>query len=323
MSNAIDTLLQVRNLGVTFHLSEREVMAVRDVSFSLARGETLGLVGESGCGKSVTAFSILRLVSPPGEIISGEVIYGGRNIVAMTSEEVRSIRGKDIAMIFQEPMTSLNPVFSIGFQISESIMLHSGAAKKDARDLTIEMLGLVGIPNAEKRFDSYPHEFSGGMRQRVMIAMALSASPSVLIADEPTTALDVTIQAQILALLLEIQQKKNMSLLLITHDLGIVANIADNIAIMYAGEIVETGKTGDIFSNPGHPYTRGLFEAIPRVGETRDRLRTIPGIVPTISSIPQGCVFYPRCHLRTEECLSDAVVLREISPGHSVRCIKA
>ncbi|PKL39794.1 MAG: peptide ABC transporter ATP-binding protein [Spirochaetae bacterium HGW-Spirochaetae-1] len=323
MSNAIDTLLQVRNLGVTFHLSEREVMAVRDVSFSLARGETLGLVGESGCGKSVTAFSILRLVSPPGEIISGEVIYGGRNIVAMTSEEVRSIRGKDIAMIFQEPMTSLNPVFSIGFQISESIMLHSGAAKKDARDLTIEMLGLVGIPNAEKRFDSYPHEFSGGMRQRVMIAMALSASPSVLIADEPTTALDVTIQAQILDLLLEIQQKKNMSLLLITHDLGIVANIADNIAIMYAGEIVETGKTGDIFSNPGHPYTRGLFEAIPRVGETRDRLRTIPGIVPTISSIPQGCVFYPRCHLRTEECLSDAVVLREISPGHSVRCIKA
>jgi len=323
MSNAIDTLLQVRNLGVTFHLSEREVMAVRDVSFSLARGETLGLVGESGCGKSVTAFSILRLVSPPGEIISGEVIYGGRNIVAMTSEEVRSIRGKDIAMIFQEPMTSLNPVFSIGFQISESIMLHSGAAKKDARDLTVEMLGLVGIPNAEKRFDSYPHEFSGGMRQRVMIAMALSASPSVLIADEPTTALDVTIQAQILDLLLEIQQKKNMSLLLITHDLGIVANIADNIAIMYAGEIVETGKTGDIFSNPGHPYTRGLFEAIPRVGETRDRLRTIPGIVPTISSIPQGCVFYPRCHLRTEECLSDAVVLREISPGHSVRCIKA
>jgi len=317
----MEEILQVKDLSVRFPLRDSDVLAVRGASFSLKQGQTLGLVGESGCGKSVTAFSILNLVAEPGRIESGEILYRGRDIVSMSDEEVRRIRGKEISMIFQEPMSSLNPVFSVGFQISESIMLHLGLNKKDAKDRSIELLKLVGIPNPEKRFNSYPHEFSGGMRQRVMIAIALSVSPSILIADEPTTALDVTIQAQILDLLMKIQEEKKMSLLLITHDLGIVANIADNVAIMYAGEIVEYGETASIFNNPRHPYTRGLFQAIPKIGE-KGELSTIPGVVPTITAKPQGCVFYPRCSMAAEGCLVGPIELKGDGGSQSVRCIR-
>ena len=236
---------------------------------------------------------------------------------------MRSVRGAEISIIFQEPMTSLNPVFKIGYQISEAIRLHLGMGKAEARGVAVDLLNQVGIPNPDKRYDSYPHELSGGMRQRVMIAMALSARPSILIADEPTTALDVTIQAQILELLLKLQSEKNMSMLLITHDLGIVANLADMVAIMYAGEIVEWGSTREIFENPLHPYTLGLFDAIPRIGTGTGRMKTIPGTVPSITAPPRGCVFHPRCPRGGPECLEDTIPLIEKKPGYRVRCIKA
>ncbi len=314
-------LLEVTNLNVRFPLSGGDILAVRDVSFSLNKGRTMGFVGESGCGKSVTAYSILGLVPPPGVIDSGSIRYRERDIVRMDDNEIRKIRGKEIAMIFQEPMTSLNPVFTIGYQIEESITLHLGMADREAREYAADLLNSVGIPDPHRRLDSYPHELSGGMRQRAMIAMALSASPSILIADEPTTALDVTIQAQILDLLIRIQDERKMSLILITHDLGIVANIADEIAIMYAGEIVEFGKTADIFRKPGHPYTRGLFSAIPKIGEHRNRLTTIPGMVPAMTSRPTGCVFYPRCGIGIKRCSLAPVALTG-ARGRSVRCIR-
>ena len=319
----MENLLELKNLTVDFSMRDSTVHAVRGVSLSLERGKTLGLVGESGCGKSVTAFSILQLIAPPGRITGGEIFYGGRNLLALESGEMRKVRGKEIAMIFQEPMTSLNPVFRIGYQISETIMLHLNETKSAARDMTVHLLNQVGIPSPEKRYDSYPHELSGGMRQRVMIAIALSARPSILIADEPTTALDVTIQAQILELLMNIQRERNMSLLLISHDLGIVSNIADDIAIMYAGEIVEYGTVERIFDKPMHPYTRGLFASIPRIGDDRDRLNTIPGTVPTITGPPEGCAFAPRCSKKTEECLALPVPLVVKEEGHAVRCIRA
>lgn len=319
----MEKLLSVQNLQVSFSMNGYRLFAVRSTSFELHRGETLGLVGESGCGKSVTAFSILRLIDPPGFIDGGEILYAGTNLLALDEERIRKIRGKEISMIFQEPMTSLNPVFRIGFQIEEVLRLHLNMAKKDTREKTIELLRQVGIPTPEKRCDSYPHELSGGMRQRVMIAMALAANPTVLIADEPTTALDVTIQAQILDLLLQLQSERKMSLLLITHDLGIVANVADHIAIMYAGEIVETGSTHDIFNNPLHPYTNGLFEALPRQGNIKGRMSTIPGNVPTVTGETRGCIFHPRCFKAGDECLVDNIALREIHPHHKVRCIKA
>jgi oligopeptide/dipeptide ABC transporter ATP-binding protein len=317
------SLLQINNLNVVFSSNEMNNYAVRDVSLEINEGDTLGLVGESGCGKSVTAFSILRLINPPGRIESGEIFYKGRDLLKTGEEEMRSVRGREISIIFQEPMTSLNPVFRIGFQISEAVRLHLKKDKKESREYTLDLLKSVGIPNPVKRYNSYPHELSGGMRQRVMIAMALSADPSMLIADEPTTALDVTIQAQILDLLLDIQKERSMSLLLITHDLGIVANTSDNIAIMYAGEIVEYGSVFQIFNSPLHPYTAGLFEAIPRIGENRDRLNTIPGMVPVISKKPEGCVFYPRCHKRIAECMHGPVPLFEKDGSHQVRCILA
>jgi oligopeptide/dipeptide ABC transporter ATP-binding protein len=319
----MDQLLDLQGLNVSFIMSDMKIRAVRDVSLSLGTGRTLGLVGESGCGKSVTAFSILRLVSPPGKIESGKALYRGRDIFSMPDDELRSVRGKEIAMTFQEPMSSLNPVFRIGFQISETIILHLKKSKIEAKEMAIELLRKVGIPNPEKRYDSYPHELSGGMRQRVMIAIALSAHPSILIADEPTTALDVTIQSQILDLLLGLQKEREMSLLLITHNLGIVANVADDVAIMYAGEIVEKSSVAEIFSNPLHPYTIGLFEAVPRIGQDIDRMKTIPGIVPTITEEPGGCVFYSRCFKRTEECASKKIFLEEKKPAHFVRCIRA
>ncbi len=319
----MDELLSVKNLSVDFPLRDYTVHAVRDISFGIEEGKTLGLVGESGCGKSVTAFSILRLITPPGKIVSGEILYRGNAVTELNDEDIRKIRGREISMIFQEPMTSLNPVFSIGYQVSESIILHLNKSKPEAKELAVDLLDQVGIPDASRRFNSYPHEFSGGMRQRVMIAIALAASPSILIADEPTTALDVTIQAQILDLLLDIQEKRKMSLLLITHDLGIVANIADSIAIMYAGEIVEMGDTADVFNRPMHPYTVGLFDSIPRIGELKDKLNTIPGTVPTVTLNPTGCIFHPRCPLGSAECLEKPVPMSRIGENRNVRCIKA
>ena len=318
----MEKILQVNDLSVRFSLKDGDIIPVRNVSFSIESGKTMGLVGESGCGKSLTAFSILRLITPPGNIESGQVFYRGRDIMKMDDEELRSTRGREIGMIFQEPMTSLNPVFTVGYQISESIILHLDKSKSEAKELAIDFMDQVGIPSPFKRYNSYPHEFSGGMRQRIMIAIALSASPSILIADEPTTALDVTIQSQILDLLLKLQEKRNMSLLLITHDLGVVANIADYIAIMYAGEIVEYGNTADIFNNPIHPYTKGLFEAIPKIGDKSKRLKTIPGVVPMMKSQPQGCVFLPRCPIGTEECSLKIIDLKDRDDKRLVRCIK-
>ena len=319
----MDPLLSIDNLRISFTLSDYRLFAVRGLSLDLGEGTTLGLVGESGCGKSVTAFSVLRLIEPPGSIDGGSISYRGRDLLKLDDEDMRKVRGGEIAMIFQEPMTSLNPVFRIGYQVSETIRLHLGKSKAEARERAIDLLNQVGIPNAGKRYDSYPHELSGGMRQRVMIAMALSAEPSILIADEPTTALDVTIQAQILDLLLQLQADRNMSLLLITHDLGIVANLADRIAIMYAGEVVESGTTEQIFNAPLHPYTIGLFEAIPRIGRDDSRMKTIPGTVPAITSTPRGCVFHPRCFRGSDECLRDDIPLLEKEGRHCVRCIKA
>ena len=317
----MNEILTVKDLHVVFHLPESNLYAVRGVSFSISEGKTLGLVGESGCGKSVSAFSILNLIANPGEITGGEVIYRGNNLLDLDNEQIRSYRGKEISMIFQEPMTSLNPVLTVGYQISECFILHMGLSKKEAKERSVDMLKLVGIPNADKRFSSYPHEFSGGMRQRVMIAMALAASPTLLIADEPTTALDVTIQAQILDLLMTIQKERNMSMLLITHDIGVVANLADDIAIMYAGEIVEQGNTQEILRSPLHPYTKGLFAAIPKLDSNDERLATIPGTVPALTTEPEGCAFYPRCSQATESCRHTRAALVEDSPGHFVRCL--
>ena len=315
----MNNILDVKGLTVSFYLADAIVRAVRGVSFSVKEGETLGLVGESGCGKSVSAFSILRLVSGK---TGGEIIYKGRDLLSLSEAEMRKIRGGEISMIFQEPMISLNPVLTVGFQVSEPFITHLGLSKKEAFERSVEMLRLVGIGDPEKRCKSYPHEFSGGMRQRVMIAMALAASPSLLIADEPTTALDVTIQAQILELLVELQREREMSMLLITHDLGVVSNIADNIAIMYAGEIVEYGAASDIMGAPSHPYTVGLLEAMPRIDKTRDRLAAIPGTVPSPASLPQGCAFYPRCGIASDECKNAAVPLQELANGRKIRCIK-
>ncbi|MGL4368362.1 MAG: ABC transporter ATP-binding protein, partial [Spirochaetota bacterium] len=259
------SLLSIEDLTIRFTTPSRSALAVRNLSLSVDKGETLGIVGESGCGKTMTAYAILRLVKKPGEITSGRILYNGKDLLALPENELRAVRGKEIAMIFQEPMTSLNPVFKVGDQIAETIQLHLGKSKNESRQRAVELLTLAGIPDPRKRINSYPHELSGGMRQRVMIAMALSADPSMLIADEPTTALDVTIQAQILDLLLNIQQQRNMSLIFISHDLGVISNVADRIAIMYAGEICETGSAKDIFTNPLHPYTIGLFEAVPKI----------------------------------------------------------
>jgi oligopeptide/dipeptide ABC transporter ATP-binding protein len=290
-------LIQVKNLQTSFFTPEGEVRAIDGVSFDIAEGKTLGLVGESGCGKSVTSLSIMRLIqSPPGKIVGGEISYRGRDLLKLSNEEMRKIRGNEISMIFQEPMTSLNPVFTVGNQIGEAIRLHQGLGKKQTREKTIEMLRLVKIADPESRVDSYPHQLSGGMRQRVMIAMALSCNPSLLIADEPTTALDVTIQAQILELMKELQQKIGMALLLITHDLGVVAEQADEVAIMYAGKIVERTSAPAIFARPFHPYTVGLLNSLPGTGDKKKkRLDAIPGVVPSPLHLPSGCRFRDRC----------------------------
>ena len=315
-------LIQVKNLRTSFFTPEGEVRAIDGVSFEIAEGKTLGLVGESGCGKSVTSLSIMRLVpSPPGKIVGGEIFYRGRDLLKLNNEEMRKIRGNEISMIFQEPMTSLNPVFTVGNQIGEAIRLHQGLGKKEARQKTIEMLRLVKIADPESRVDAYPHQLSGGMRQRVMIAMALSCNPSLLIADEPTTALDVTIQAQILELMKELQQKIGMALLLITHDLGVVAEQADAVAIMYAGKIVERASAPAIFARPFHPYTVGLLNSLPGVGgKKKKRLAAIPGVVPNPLHLPGGCRFRDRCPKAQGICADAEPQLAEKESGHWVAC---
>ncbi|TAJ76086.1 ABC transporter ATP-binding protein [bacterium] len=315
-------LIRVKDLRTSFFTPDGEVKAVDGVSFEIGEGQTLGLVGESGCGKSVTALSIMRLVpSPPGRVVGGEILYRGRDLFKLKGEAMRKIRGNEISMIFQEPMTSLNPVFTIGNQIGEAIRLHQGLGKKETREKTVEMLRLVKIADPERRIDDYPHQLSGGMRQRVMIAMALSCHPSLLIADEPTTALDVTIQAQILELMKELQERLGMSLLLITHDLGVVAEQADEVAIMYAGKVVERANAKAIFNRPLHPYTVGLLNSLPGAsGSKKRRLEAIPGMVPSPLELPSGCRFRDRCPKAAGICGEAEPQLVEKDKDHGVSC---
>lgn len=316
-----DSLLEIEKLQTHFFTDRGVARAVDGVSFDVPRGQTVALVGESGCGKTVTALSIMRLVpDPPGKIVNGKVTFQGRDLLGLTEREMRSVRGKEIAMIFQEPITSLNPVFRVGAQVAEAIILHQKVSKREARKRTVELLDKVGIPEAEQRADEYPHQMSGGMCQRVMIAMALSCNPSLLIADEPTTALDVTIQAQILALLRELQQEFHMSILLITHDLGIVAETADNVAVMYASKIVEWAPCTDLFREPLHPYTVGLFRSLPRLEGERKRLRVIPGTVPSPLDFPSGCKFHPRCPIAADKCATDEPELMDAADGRLAAC---
>ncbi|HWX41830.1 MAG TPA: ABC transporter ATP-binding protein [Blastocatellia bacterium] len=317
-------MLEIKNLSTHFHTREGIVQAVDGVSLSIGRGETLAVVGESGSGKSVLALSIMRLVPPPGRIVSGEIIFGSQNLLDLDPDAMRRLRGRRIAMIFQDPMTSLNPVYTVGDQIAEAVRLHQRLSRKRAWAKAVEMMDRVRIPDAARRAADYPHHLSGGMRQRVMIAMALSCDPELLIADEPTTALDVTIQAGILDLLARLKEEFDISLLLITHDLGVVAQTADRVAVMYAGRIVESGAVRDIFHNPGHPYTEGLLLSAPRLteaGARQGRLRTIEGTVPNLLNLPQGCAFAPRCSLRRDDCSRGDIPLLPAGPSHESRCI--
>ncbi len=314
-------LLRVKDLKTYFFTHEGIVRAVDGVSFEINKGETLGLVGESGCGKSVTALSIMRLIpDPPGKIINGEIYFEGKNLLELDEKEMRRIRGKKISMIFQEPMTSLDPVFTIGHEIMEAIQLHQGLKKEEARQRAIEALRIVGMPDPERRIDEYPHELSGGMRQRAMIAMALSCNPTLLIADEPTTALDVTIQAQILRLIDELKDKFGASVILITHDLGVIAEMCDYVAVMYAGHIVEYTNVDALFSSPLHPYTKGLNRSIPRLDVESERLEIIKGSVPNLLNVPSGCPFHPRCDFCEERCVKEMPKLMEVEDHHLVRC---
>jgi oligopeptide/dipeptide ABC transporter ATP-binding protein len=318
-------LLQVQGLKTYFYTFEGVAKAVDDVSFYLNKGETLGLVGESGCGKSVTALSIMRLIpDPPGKIAQGEILFAGINLPDLTMKQMRGIRGKRISMIFQEPMTSLNPVFTIGDQISEMFVLHERCSRRESWERAVEMLSAVKIPAPEKRVHEYPHQLSGGMRQRAMIAMALSCNPEILIADEPSTALDVTIQAQIIDLMMDLKEDFDAAIMLITHDLGVIAEIAQRIVVMYAGKVVEEGRTTTIFEDPRHPYTRGLLKSIPKLGERsqygRQRLQEIPGIVPSLYELPPGCSFYPRCPESMAMCQESVPKLVDTGEAHLVRC---
>ena len=324
---AAETILQIEDLQTHFFTAVGTVRAVDGVSYALKAGETLGVVGESGCGKSVTALSVLRLVAnPPGRIVGGAVRFQGRNLLEISDAEMERIRGNEISMIFQEPMTSLNPLYTVGKQIAEAVALHQGLNKRDAWDRAVEMLKRVYIPEPERRAHAYPHQLSGGMRQRVMIAMALSCNPKVLIADEPTTALDVTIQAQILDLMRELQETFGTAIVLITHDMGVVAENADRVVVMYAGRKVEEADATRLFDHPGHPYTRGLLGSIPhldtaaRSGARRPRLNEIKGMVPSLFRLPQGCTFAPRCGLASDQCRQVAPPLEEQRPGHWIAC---
>jgi len=314
-------VLDVKQLQTTFFSTDGEIPAVDQISFSVNKGEILGIVGESGCGKSVTSLSIMKLIpQPPGKITNGEIWLNGENLVQASEKRMREIRGNEVAMIFQEPMTSLNPLFTIGNQLIEGIRIHKKMSKKEARNEAIQMLKLVGLPRAEQIIDEYPHQLSGGMRQRVMIAMALSCHPRLLIADEPTTALDVTIQAQILALMKDLNEKLDTAIVMITHDLGVVADLCQRVIVMYAGKIVEEAEVRDIFKNPKHPYTMGLLQSVPDVREKKERLYSIPGNVPKPGSIQKGCRFAARCEKAHDRCFIEDPKLYQLENGQSVRC---
>jgi oligopeptide/dipeptide ABC transporter ATP-binding protein len=313
-------LLDIRNLQTFFFTATGLVKAINGVDLQIETGETLALVGESGCGKSMTALSLLRLVPDPGRIVGGDILFAGRDLLRMPIEEMRRVRGNRIGMIFQEPMTSLNPVLRVGEQVAESLRLHQGHSRAQAATEALTMLTKVGLPDAEDRARAYPHQLSGGMRQRVMIAMALACNPQLLIADEPTTALDVTIQAQIMELLADCKAERGMATLLITHDLGIVAQHADRVAIMYAGRIMESAPVRELFAAPAHPYTRGLLACVPKLGEKRQRLTPIEGTIPNPGQLPEGCSFLDRCPEAFAPCRGELPPLREIRPGHQVRC---
>ncbi|MGJ4890423.1 ABC transporter ATP-binding protein [Bradyrhizobium sp. HKCCYLRH3099] len=326
LSNAAP-LLEIKGLKTYFNTDDGQVQAVDGVDISINRGETLCVVGESGSGKTVTAMSVLKLIAmPPGRIAGGQILWQGRDLVPLPTSELNRIRASEIAIVFQEPMTSLNPVYTVGDQIAEVIRLHQGLSKKAAMDRAAEMLALVQIPNPQRRVHDYPHHFSGGMRQRVMIAMALSCNPKLLIADEPTTALDVTIQAQILDLLLDMKERLGMSIMLITHAMGVVAEVAERVVVMYAGRVAEEAPVDRLFANPRHPYTQGLIRSIPRIdlaAVKKSRLESIPGSVPKLVNPPQGCRFASRCRFVIPECKLAQPPLREIEPGHKVACIRA
>lgn len=316
-------LLDVKNLKTYFYTDDGVATAVDDVSYDVDKGDTLGLVGESGCGKSVSALSIMRLIpDPPGKIVGGEILFKGRDLLKISEKEMRDIRGNDIGMIFQEPMTSLNPVFTCGNQIEEVLILHQKLTKAEAKEKAIESLNLVGIPAPEQRYHEYPHQLSGGMRQRVMISMALACNPEILIADEPSTALDVTVQAQILELINKLQQELGMGVIIITHDLGVIAEVSKRVAVMYASKIVEYGDVYAIFENPKHPYTIGLLSSIPNINKRKSRLSTIEGSVPFPTNFPAGCHFCTRCKFADEKCWNEEPIVVNISSNHTAACWK-
>ncbi|MDU3043156.1 ABC transporter ATP-binding protein [Bradyrhizobium sp.] len=327
MDARVEPLLEIKGLKTYFNSDEGQVQAVDGVDISINRGETLCVVGESGSGKTVTAMSVLKLIAmPPGRIAGGQILWQGRDLVPLNSSEMNKIRASEIAIVFQEPMTSLNPVYTVGDQIAEVIRLHQGLSKKAAMERAAEMLALVQLPNPQRRIHDYPHHFSGGQRQRVMIAMALSCNPKLLIADEPTTALDVTIQAQILDLLLDMKERLGMSIMLITHAMGVVAEVAQRVVVMYAGRVAEEAPVERLFANPRHPYTQGLIRSIPRIdlaAVKKSRLESIPGSVPKLINPPEGCRFASRCRFAIPDCTRAQPELREIEPGHKVACIRA
>ncbi|HDH09390.1 MAG TPA: ABC transporter ATP-binding protein [Chloroflexi bacterium] len=318
----MSALLEVKGLKTRFYTQDGVVHAVNGISYTLDEGETLGIVGESGCGKSVSVLSLLRLIpEPPGKIVGGEALFEGRDLLKMDPEELRHVRGRKIAMVFQDPMTSLNPVLTIGQQVGEALELHLGMSKREARKRTIELLEMVGIPEAAERVDDYPHQFSGGMRQRVMIAMALSCNPMILIADEPTTALDVTIQAQIIDLVKRLQDEIGMAVIWITHDLGVVAGLVEKVIVMYAGHIVERASVKDLYHDPRHPYTIGLLGSVPRLDEKRKRrLFSMKGLPPDLINLPPCCPFAPRCDYAIDRCLKEMPPLEPVAPGHEIAC---
>ncbi|MDE5416308.1 ABC transporter ATP-binding protein [Alkalihalobacterium chitinilyticum] len=318
-----NVLLEVKGLKTQFFMDDGKVAkAVDGVDFEIRKGETLALVGESGSGKSITSLSIMQLIqSPPGKIVAGSIELEGKDLLKLSEKEMTNVRGNDIGMIFQEPMTSLNPVFTIGNQIAEPLMKHKKMKKKEAYAKALELLKLVGFPRAEEIINEYPHQLSGGMRQRAMIAMALSCNPKLLIADEPTTALDVTIQAQILDLMIDMKEEFGSSILMITHDLGVVAETADRVMVMYGGQIVESADVKELFTDPKHPYTVGLLASMPQIDDDKERLEAIPGMVPPAHNFPQGCRFAPRCKHAMEKCTNDVPELYEAGPGHKVRCV--
>lgn len=320
MTKDESTLLNVQGLKTFFYTEDGIVRAVNGVSFEVKKGEKVAIVGESGSGKSITSFSIMGLLSPPGKIVEGKIYFDGKDLTQLKERDMRLLRGKDMSMVFQEPLTSLNPVFTVGHQISETILIHQKVSKRRAKEIAIEMLERVGMPRADEVYDSYPHSLSGGMRQRVMIAMALSCNPKLLIADEPTTALDVTIQAQILHLMKELSAQYNTSIILITHDLGVVADFVDRVVVMYAGKVVEEADVFTLFEDPKHPYTKGLLNSTPKIHDMKDQLESIDGVVPIPTKMPKGCSFHPRCPYAMDICLQKEPQITTLENGNKISC---